>query len=142
MKVRKAINDDIEQIKRILRDLDLVSENVEDHLQDFLVLTDNKRITGCIGIEIYEKVALLRSLGVVPAFQKQGYGLQLLQRIEVLAENKSVSSLYLLTNTADKFFSKFGYATINREDAPLTISKTREFSELCPTTSIFMKKEL
>jgi amino-acid N-acetyltransferase len=50
--------------------------------------------------------------------------------------------LYLLTTTADAFFRRLGYEQTARELAPPAIKATREFSSLCPSSSIFMVKQL
>jgi amino-acid N-acetyltransferase len=48
----------------------------------------------------------------------------------------------LLTTTAEDFFRALGYARIARELAPEAIRTTREFSSLCPASSVVMVKRL
>jgi amino-acid N-acetyltransferase len=50
--------------------------------------------------------------------------------------------MYLLTNTAEKFFSRRGYQRIARGEVVSAIECTREFKELCPESSAVMVKAL
>ena len=142
MKMRQATKDDLQQVRLILENSNLILQGIEDIIDDFIVLHDEDSLHGCVGLEVYGDVALLRSLAVKLAFQKKGYGLQLLKEIEMHAKSRNVNTLFLLTNTAESFFAKYGYLVESRERAPKSIIETEEFSELCPESSIFMKKDL
>jgi amino-acid N-acetyltransferase len=61
---------------------------------------------------------------------------------EAHAAPLGVESLYLLTTTADAFFSRLGYSPASREEAPSFIKNTSQFSGLCPASSVFMCKHL
>jgi amino-acid N-acetyltransferase len=50
--------------------------------------------------------------------------------------------MYLLTTTAEQFFTRRGYTKFERGDAPPGIQSSREFADLCPASSIFMSKPL
>ncbi len=139
---QQASVDDIDRIKELLDEHDLVTEGVEDFIDDFLILAENQSLIGCIGLEVYESVALLRSIAVQSSHQKKGYGLILLKAIEKYASELGVSHMYLLTDTAESFFKKYGYSICDRNNAPSSIAATREFSEFCPSSSAFMMKEL
>lgn len=100
------------------------------------------RLAGVIGLEVYGPVALLRSLAVDPAQRRHGLGKTLVDFAEAHAASLGIESLYLLTTTADTFFSRLGYAPASREEAPPSIKATSQFSGLCPASSIFMCKHL
>jgi amino-acid N-acetyltransferase len=102
---------------------------------------DNKLI-GMIGLEIFDAVALLRSLAVAPEQRKHGLGKSLVASAEAYAARQGIGSLYLLTTTARDFFSRLGYTDTAREDAPSSIKATSQFSGLCPSSSAFMGKRL
>lgn len=61
---------------------------------------------------------------------------------EQFAASQNIRSIYLLTTTAESFFSRLGYKRIDRSAAPASIAATREFSQLCPASSSFMYKSL
>jgi len=100
------------------------------------------KLVGIVGLEVYGPVALLRSLAVDPAQRKHGLGKSLVDFAEVHAASLCVESLYLLTTTANAFFSRLGYSPASREEAPSSIKATSQFSGLCPASSVFMCKRL
>ena len=142
IELRAANSSDLSIIRNILVEADLVLEGVEENIRDFIVLSKGLDIIGCIGLEVFDTFALLRSFAVRPPQQRQGYGLLLLKEIEKYAENQGIEQLFLLTDTAEGFFEKNGYALYDRNAAPSAIAVTREFSEFCPSSSSFMKKDI
>jgi amino-acid N-acetyltransferase len=98
--------------------------------------------TGLVGIEIFERDALLRSLTVAPAARRSGLGSTLVRHAERHASERGVHSLYLLTLTARSFFETRGYRVAARESCPDVIRATSEFATLCPASSIVMRKIL
>ena len=65
MKIEFAGSQDWAEIKELLTECGLPSEDIRpDQLKHFLVLMKQERLIGVIGLELYENVALLRSLAV------------------------------------------------------------------------------
>jgi amino-acid N-acetyltransferase len=58
------------------------------------------------------------------------------------AHELGVKELYLLTTTAEKFFPKLGFDSIDRDNVPTPIQATEEFSSICPSTAVCMVKKL
>ena len=54
------------------------------------------------------------------------------------ARRRGLRSLYLLTTTAGDYFPRFGFAPVARESAPTAVQGSREFSQACPSTALFM----
>lgn len=130
-------------IRQLLTICGLPQEDLtKEHLPHFLVYKEKGQLWGVIGLEIYGRVALLRSLAVAPAYRHRKLATQLTTRAEDYAASLGVKEIYLLTNSAANFFSKKGYQIIDRVNAPLEIQNTREFRDLCPVSSIFMHKHL
>jgi amino-acid N-acetyltransferase len=130
-------------VKRILQECHLpVSDITPAHLKDFFASGDSSGLFGVIGLEVYGNVALLRSLAVLVKHRGAGVGKRLVVHAEKHALAQAVRTIYLLTTTADNFFSKLGYSSVSRDQAPSVIRGTAEFSTLCPSTSIFMIKRL
>jgi amino-acid N-acetyltransferase len=109
-------------------------------LRHFLFAGPKAKPIGLVGLQIEPPHALLRSLAVDPASRGEGIGSRLVAHAEEHARLLGVTSLYLLTTTAETFFQARGYARIDRDDAPYFIRATAEFAELCPSTSAFMRK--
>ena len=130
-------------VKRILSAAQLnCSDLTPEHLRHFFGSGTGEALEGIIGLELFGTVALLRSLAVVSSRQKSGLGSELVAYAEDYARTHGIKSLYLLTLTAEDFFTHRGYQRCRREDAPSAIRETKEFSEICPVSSAFMVKHL
>lgn len=139
---KKAQFEDLDSIILLLRKLDLVFEEVENHLENFFVIKFNNEIVGCAGIEHYDDVGLLRSVAIDVNFQGKGLGKKLVEKIINYALEKSIIFLYLLTNTAEDFFMRFGFKTIPRTDVDSRIKQTYEYSTGCEETAVVMMMKL
>lgn len=80
------------------------SDLTEPQLAHFLFSGPRDAPTGLVGLELYDGVALLRSLAVAPDARRSGLGSALLEQAEGYAYAHGVRSLYLLTTTAQRFF--------------------------------------
>lgn len=100
------------------------------------------KLVGVIGLELYGPEALLRSLAVSPSHRNRGIGKSLMAFAETHAASHGVQSMFLLTTSAEPFFSKLGYAVASRDEAPPSVRDTAQFSGLCPSSSTFMRKDL
>ena len=128
---------------RLLEDARLPAVDLTDELvEDFFCIGSRIEPAGLVGLEILGEHALLRSLVVTPGIRARGAGTALVGSAERHAKSRGVRELYLLTMTAEDFFSRRGYARIARDEAPEAIRATREFADICPTTSAFMRKVL
>ncbi len=119
-----------------------VSDLTDAHLEHFFLCGPESAPTGLVGLEICDSDALLRSLVVAPESRSGGIGSALVQHAEAHARTLGARAVFLLTTTAEEFFSRRGYERVPRESAPASIRNTREFAELCPSTSTFMVKKL
>ena len=140
-----ATAEDAPQIKGILEACGLEHRDIHpSQLKHFLVARDKAALTlkGVVGLEPKDTVGLLRSLAVVETNRRRGLATRLVDKIEVYARTQSVSTLYLLTLTAEDFFAARGYNKTDRDSAPSALQETTEFKSLCPQTATCMKKHL
>jgi len=112
------------------------------HLEHFFGCGSMGAPDGIVGLELYESVALLRSLAVSSSCRGRGCGTALVAQAELFAKSRGAEEVYLLTSTAERFFERLGYTCVLREAAPVAIQRTQEFSTLCPSDSAFMVKRL
>jgi len=133
---------DLPAIFALLEEGDLPKEGLATHISTTLVAQKGTEIVGCAALELYQELALLRSVAVKRTFRKQGIGLTLTSAACDLAKEYKVTDMYLLTDTAGVFFSKQGFVEIPRSDAPEKIKRTIEFTTLCPETCTVMMKSL
>lgn len=106
------------------------------------LLQDGEKTIGTAGLEIFEDCALLRSVSIVKEQQGKGYGKFMNDAVEQYVKDAGINCLYLLTTTAKDFFDKQGYCVISREEAPVSIKQTAEFTSLCPSSAVVMKKRI
>ena len=128
---------------RLLESAGLPSSDLTDaHFEHFFCSGPPASPYGMVGVEFCGPDALLRSLVVIPEMRASGLGSQLVKHAERYAQSKGARAVYLLTTTAEHFFSRRGYVSTPRDSAPSAIQKTREFAGLCPTSSAFLSKQL
>ena len=142
-KILKTTKKDFLETKELLVETGLFLEDVEKYFDYFLILKDqNSKIVACAGLEIYDKVGLLRSVSVKPQHQGKGLGKMITEEMINYAKGNGIQNLYLLTDTAQIFFSKFSFKEIERKNADTNIKNTYEFKYACKDTAILMMKKL
>lgn len=134
-----AVND-LPAIKALLGKNELPYLDIDPYLEDFIIAKDNGAIVGTIGVEIVFPYGLVRSLSVEDNYRKQGIAARLLEKIIYHSKGRRVKELYLLTTTADRFFTRHGFSITDRTSVPPQVQKTKEFLHLCPDTAVCMHK--
>jgi N-acetylglutamate synthase-like GNAT family acetyltransferase len=140
--LRGAEDSDRDGISALLRECRLPVDGVADALAHAVVASRGGRIVGCVAIEVYGGVGLLRSLAVSPAARGQGLGRELTREALRLAETLGVRDVYLLTETARDFFPRFGFAVEDRAGAPAALQCAVEFRSACPASALMMHARL
>lgn len=141
MEIKAVFSND--ELLKLLESCDLlVSDITLSKSLYFFGHHQHGKLVGAVGLEYLGTVALLRSLVVSVELRGSGLGRALVQFVESEARSMGVIDLFLLTETAEQFFTKLSYQLLSRENAPQVIKNTDQFSTLCPTTSSFMSKPL
>lgn len=99
-------------------------------------------ICGYCGLEVYGEDALLRSAVIFRHARRQGLGRAMVTQLIATSERLGVRRMWLLTETAADFFTKLGFTTVGREQAPPAIAATAEFAVVCPGSATFMVRPL
>jgi len=136
--------EDFNRVCELLAQADLpIADLTSEKCQNFLVAkTEDGLISGVVGMEVYQAKGLLRSFAVKMGSQSRGLGRQLLGALEKKVVQRGVSTLYLLTTTAESYFPRFGYKKMDKAFAPQVIKKTHEFNSMCPESAVCMYKKL
>jgi amino-acid N-acetyltransferase len=137
-----AVPSDLDRAARLLKDAHLPLDGFGEHLADAIVAERNSEIVGCVELELYGQAALLRSLVVSPAERGRDLGQRLTSEALRLAKDRGSRDVYLLTETADRFFPRFGFARLDRSEAPAALLASVEFQSACPKSAIFMHARL
>jgi amino-acid N-acetyltransferase len=129
-------------LRSLLADAGLPFEDIGDHIPQVMVAKLGGRLVGCVGLEPLGEFAMLRSLTVAPASRGRGIGRSLYERIVAHARLHGVGQLYLLTTTAEEFFTQLGFSRTDRTEVPPAVQSTQEFRTLCPSTATCMVKSI
>lgn len=134
----RAVPIDWPQIVALLKSVDLPIDGLQEHQETTLVLRTGNKIVGCAALELYDSFALLRSVAVAKSCQGNNMGQDLTKACLDLARDRGVKQIYLLTETAGKFFPRFGFRPIGRGDVPAAIQESVEFTSACPASALVM----
>ena len=140
--IESATERDLPEIRALLERLHLTLAGVDDHLPTMLVAREGEEIVGTAALELYADGALLRSVAVEPHLQGRQLGHQLTDAALQLASKRGVTKVFLLTTTAERFFPRFGFEAIGREQVPPSVRASVEFQSACPASAIVMRKQL
>ena len=140
--IESARDTDLPEIRALLQRLGLPLEGVGDHVHTMLVAREDGHVVGTAALELYPDGALLRSVAVDPRRQGQRLGHELTDAALRLARAHHVEAVFLLTTTAERFFPKFGFAPIRRDEIPLSVRESVEVQSACPASATVMRKPL
>jgi amino-acid N-acetyltransferase len=140
--IESATERDLPEIRALLERLHLPLAGVDEHVPTMLVARSGEQIVGTAALEMYADGALLRSVAVEPHLQGRQLGHQLTDAALQLASNRGVTAVFLLTTTAERFFPRFGFEAIGREQVPPSVRESVEFQSACPASAIVMRKQL
>jgi amino-acid N-acetyltransferase len=138
----KANNDQRQMIVSLLEEEQLPVSDLPAWLEHFFVAMDGMKVIGVIGVEQYGEIGLLRSLVVSKEYRNQNIASVLIEALEQYARLGRIESMYLLTETAPRYFEKKGYRVITREEIPAPVQRSSEFSHVCPESAVVMNKIL
>jgi amino-acid N-acetyltransferase len=77
----------------------------------------------------------MRSVSVKESYRGQSLGYKIVDDLLLKAKEKRVKDIFLLTETASKFFTKKGFKKISRDLVPEEVKASSEFLHICPVTA-------
>ena len=130
-------------VKRLLAESGLPTADITAaHMEHFFGCGAPAGLTAVVGLELYRNSVLLRSLAVATPARGRGLGKRLVAHAERYAQEHGVKEVYLLTTTAEAFFSRLGYRQVARDAVPDAIKASREYAGICPASSVVMTRKL
>jgi amino-acid N-acetyltransferase len=115
---------------------------LRESLPSALVVREDGAVVGSAALETYGSGVLLRSVVVRESVRGRRLGERLTRAALDLARERRAPAAFLLTTTAPQFFSRFGFATIARDQVPDDVRQSIEFTSACPASAVVMKVEL
>jgi amino-acid N-acetyltransferase len=138
--IQPARPEQLPELVQLLTKNQLPVEDLPVDLPNFWLALDGEKPVGSVGLEIYNTVGLLRSLSVDETYRNQAIARQLCDRAFDEAKKRAVSTVFLITTTADRYFQRLGFSLVDRSTVPDAIMKTSQFSSLCPSSATVMKQ--
>lgn len=139
MKTRPALSSDFSAVSSLLNEAELLIDDLDRELKNFIVGTIDDQLCAAGGLEVFGRIALLRSVVVAEQHRGRKTGSEIILALLAHAKALNIQHLYLLTRSAEQFFKGFGFNLIERDLAPKCISETSQFSELCPAKAALMR---
>ncbi|WP_077923936.1 arsenic resistance N-acetyltransferase ArsN2 [Spirosoma sp. 209] len=133
---------DKEAVIALLEQGQLLTEDLPTGLSDFVIAKSEETPVGVAGLERFGPVALLRSVAVDPQHQGKQIAAQLVGQLLDTAKSTDLNEVYLITTSADRYFERHGFQPVDRQEVPTAIQQTQQFSGLCPSSAIVMKRTL
>ena len=133
---------DLFRINQLLESEHLPVVDPKEFTNYFYKVTNDQNTTiGAIGLEIYGNYGLLRSMVVDKNYRNKGIANLLVEQIMEISKGLDLHEVYLLTTTADKYFLRKGFEVKKRENCPVKIKESKEFSSICPASSVLMSRK-
>lgn len=138
--LRSARPENRPALRALLTASKLPAEDLPGDLGGFTLAFDGETLVGSAGIEPVGPFGLLRSVAVDESYRDQRLGQQLYAAALDYARRRQIREVWLITDTADRYFEKQGFQRIARDQAPAEIASTAQFAGLCPSSAVVMRK--
>ena len=142
MRIERASPADAPAVAALLSGAGLPLEGAVEALAMGVVARDGGAVVAAAAVERYGRSGLLRSVVVAPDRRGTGLGRAVVAAAEALARDEGVRDLYLLTETAIDWFPRLGYGVVERELARAAVGESIEFTTVCATTGVPMRRVL
>ena len=139
---RTALMSDLEAVVALLKQYDLPSSDVAEHLTQFILAHEKDQVIGVGGYELSGRYGLIRSFAVNPNYAGLGIAGHIFNQLKEQAIQTNLTHFYLLTTTADGYFARLGFQVVARDEVPESIRTTEQFSSLCPGSATVMTMSL
>lgn len=140
MELRDVIADEMPRARALLASCDLPTDDLDDASIALIGAFDGGAMVGVIGLQSCGDVGLLRSLAVDAAHRDRGVARALCDRVFEVAHARDLREIWLLTTTAEAYFTRLGFTPIARDAAPAQLRATAQFASLCPATARVMRR--
>jgi amino-acid N-acetyltransferase len=138
LSIEPARREELSRIFELRQESDPPPDGFEDHLLTNLFARHEDQVVGSAALELYGSAALLRSVAVSWSLRGSGIGYRLTEAALELSRDYGIEEVYLLTETADLFFPRFGFRQIPRSEVPHNVQSSIEFTSACPASAMVL----
>ncbi len=129
----------LSDIETLLQKCELPFEDCKEQLDNFYGITNGNVLIAIGALQIKGRIALLRSVAVLEGNRGTGLAVKMTQHLLEVARTNGVRDIYLLTESAEHYFTRFGFQAIERNSVPAYVQSTRQFESLCPASAQAMR---
>lgn len=128
--IRRAIERDVFQVRKLLKEAGLNDKGIEEHIDHFFVVEiptekgTTAQLVGAVGMEVYRPYGLLRSFVLERAPWNAKVGMNMIQTLLSYASQLRLSHIYLLAGASQEFFTQLGFTEIEYERMPAEIQES------------------
>ena len=126
---------DLAQLEALLADNHLPVDDCREQYSIFHAIYLDDELIAAGGVEPAGNFGLLRSIVVKPEHRGGGLARRLTDHLLERAQEEGREAIYLLTESAADYFAGLGFRPVERADVPVAITRTRQFSSLCPDSA-------
>lgn len=126
-------------VEALLAAAGLPHDDIGPHLPHFTVAREDGRAVGVIGLEVHGEDGLMRSLAVAPERRGRGVARRLYASLLSVAQSAGLRRLYLVTPTAQSWFTLLGFRAVAPDAVPDAVRRTHEFQALSGRSSILVR---
>jgi arsenate reductase (glutaredoxin) len=130
---------DAPELSSALAEAGLPTEDLTDPGRSFFCFEHAGAPVGYAGYELYGEHALLRSIVVLPGMRGRGFGRAIAEGMLERARAAGARQAYLMTTSAEDFFTQAGFSRLERTVAPPAILATRQASTICSTAPLMTR---
>lgn len=140
--IERARPDDLAAVLALIEDCGLPTAGFEQSLPTTVVARAGASVVGCAAVELYGSDALLRSVAVADTYRGRMFARALVDHALDMAGASGVTRVFVLTETATRYFERMGFRAVARDLVPEAVRVSTEFTEVCPETAVAMEREL
>ena len=107
--------------------------------QNTVEITSGNDLIAIGALQIKGLIALLRSVAVLERNRGMGLAVRMTRHLLEVARTNGVRDIYLLTESAEHYFTRFGFQAVERNSLPAYVQSTRQFESLCPASAQAMR---
>ena len=143
MRIDRAAASDIPAVETLLSAAGLpLAGAAEAIAAGGVVARDGEAVVGAAAVERFGTAGLLRSVVIAPDRRGTGLGRRVVEAAEQVARAEGIGELYLITETAIDWFPRLGYVPVPREEAAAAVGESIEFTAVCATPGVPMRRVL